>query len=289
MSEATQTQEKEEIPGLASYTQETNLAQRNDYWWLAPVCTLIGFGSFILYATWAAFQGQHYFVDPYLSPFYSPLVFINTAAKGSAPLTHAIFGEWPKWWPAFLPASPAFFILPFPAVFRLTCYYYRKAYYRSFMLTPPSCGVTPPKQNYSGETTLFLFQNLHRYAAYIAVIFVFILGYDATMAFFKHGKPGIGTGSIILTINAVLLASYTFGCHSIRHLLGGCKNSFGGCSPCSGKKLDTSYKRWKFISFLNERHMQLAWISLVWVALSDLYIRLVSLGVISDFNTWEGG
>ena len=32
-------------------------------------------GAFVVYATWAAFQGNHYEYGPYLSPFYSPLLF----------------------------------------------------------------------------------------------------------------------------------------------------------------------------------------------------------------------
>ena len=32
---------------------------------------------------------------------------------------------------------------------------------------------------------------------------------------------GIGVGTIILAINVVLLASYTWGCHVLRHVVGG--------------------------------------------------------------------
>ena len=33
--------------------------------------------------------------------------------------------------------------------------------------------------------------------------------------------------------------------------------------------------------------MQFAWMSLFWVMVTDLYIRLVSMGVIPDLNTWN--
>ena len=33
--------------------------------------------------------------------------------------------------------------------------------------------------------------------------------------------------------------------------------------------------------------MQFAWLSLLWVAFCDVYVRLVSNGVIHDFNTWS--
>jgi hypothetical protein len=39
---------------------------------------------------------------------------------------------------------------------------------------------------------------------------------------------------------------------------------------------------WTLVSRLNARHMQYAWISLGWVLLTDLYIRLVASGIITD-------
>jgi hypothetical protein len=44
------------------------------------------------------------------------------------------------------------------------------------------------------------------------------------------------------------------------------------------------YRTWSFITRLNEKHMEWAWVSLIWVALADLYVRLVSMGVISDLR-----
>src|SRR5690606_12784465 len=118
----------------------------------------------------------------------------------------------------FLPASPAILILVFPLTFRMSCYYYRKAYYRAFAGSPPGCAVGPlaaGKHEYRGETALLLIQNLHRYALYFALAFIVFLGKDAFEAFFRDGEFGIGVGSIILTINVVLIAGYTFGCHSL--------------------------------------------------------------------------
>src|SRR4029077_17776470 len=112
--------------------------------------------------------------------------------------------------------------LVFPGAFRITCYYYRKAYYRAAFASPPGCAVNPrPEKRYRGESALFLFQNLHRFALYFAVIFIFILLYDAGLAFFTDGKFGIGVGTMVLRINPILLGAYTFGCHSWRHLIGG--------------------------------------------------------------------
>ncbi|MCC6484496.1 MAG: succinate dehydrogenase [Armatimonadetes bacterium] len=255
---------------------------RKDHWATEPLAVLIGLSLFIIYATWAAFQGNHYYVSPYLSPFYSPLLWVNPDAAGAAPVAHAWFGSWPQWWPAFIPISPSILILPFPGAFRFTCYYYRKAYYRSFAGMPPGCAVGPiPQHPYKGETKFLLFQNLHRYAMYIALIFVVVLWTDAVRAFFKDGRFGIGVGTVVLIINAALLSGYTFGCHSLRHLVGGRLDCFSCSSSCEAR-----HSLWSKITGFNERHMQYAWMSLFWVAFTDFYVRMVSLGYIPDFNTW---
>ncbi|MBI2339210.1 MAG: succinate dehydrogenase [Deltaproteobacteria bacterium] len=255
---------------------------RTDRWWVGPVLTFLGLAGFVVYSTWAAFQGDHYFYGSYLSPFYSPLLFINPNVPGAAPLAHAWFGVYPGWWPAFIPQSPAFLILAFPGSFRFTCYYYRKAYYRSFAGTPPGCAVGPfPRKNYKGETFLLLFQNLHRYALYFALLFILILYYDAFQSFFRDGKFGVGVGSLVLLLNATFLACYTFGCHSWRHLVGGRLD----CFSCDGVS-KMRHGIWKRVTFLNERHMLFAWVSLFWVGFSDFYVRMVSMGIWKDFSTW---
>jgi hypothetical protein len=261
---------------------------RKDAWWIGPLLTLVGLGAFFGYGTVRAFEGAHYFADPYLSPFFSPLLFVDSGVAGGAPVEHALFGGWPTWWPEFflLPASPAIFILAFPGAFRLTCYYYRKAYYRSFAGSPPGCAVNPgnpPTRNpYRGETRLLLFQNLHRYALYFAIAFLFILLYDAIKAFWKDGEPGIGVGTVILLINPFLLATYTFGCHSWRHLIAGRMD----CFSCD-KSSRIRHGAWKKVTWLNERHMQFAWLSLFWVGFTDVYVTLVSRGIWHDFSTWS--
>lgn len=255
--------------------------KRADRWWVAPLLTVLGLGGFGVYATWAALQGGHYWFGAYLSPFYSPLLFIDPAAAGAAPLAHAWFGSWPTWWPDWIPASPAFLILAFPGSFRITCYYYRKAYYRSFFAMPPACAVGAVPHRYRGETALFIFQNLHRYALYFALIFIGILYYDAGIAFFHEGHFGVGVGSVVLLLNATFLACYTFGCHSFRHLVGGKLNCFSTCTVGQLR-----HKAWEGSSCLNRRHMLWAWVSLFWVGFSDLYVRLCSMGVIHDLNTW---
>src|SRR5262249_39112256 len=130
--------------------------------------------------------------------------------------------------PSFLNYSPAFLILWAPGGFRFTCYYYRGAYYKAFWADPPSCAVGEPRKSYLGEHSFpLILQNIHRYFMYIAVIFIVLLAYDAWHGYWfmspVTGKEqfGMGLGSLIMTVNVVLLASYTFGCHSLRHLVGG--------------------------------------------------------------------
>ncbi len=254
---------------------------RKDTWWVSPLTTFVVLTLFSIYVTWAAFQGDNYYANPYLSPLYSPTLYTDPTVAGAAPLTHAWLGAWPAWWPSFLPASPALLILFFPGVFRFTCYYYRKAYYRAFTGSPPACAVNPVATGtYRGETAWLIFQNLHRYALYFAVAYIFILYYDAFISLFRNGEFGIGVGTVVLFLNATFLAGYTFGCHAFRHLIGGGMD----CMSCGEETV--RYGAWKRVSWLNARHPNFAWTSLVWVGFTDVYVRLVSMGVITDFNTW---
>jgi len=271
------------LPVVGGHAVGFGATARTDNWWVGPAVTFAVFTTFIVYTTWALFQGKNYLVGPYLSPYYSPVLLTDPTQPFSAPIDHAWFGAFPSWWPWFIPASPAALILVFPAGFRFTCYYYRKAYYRAFAGSPPGCAVGPlnVKRKYNGETKLLIIQNLHRYFLYFAIIFLVLLGKDAVQSFFHAGKFGVGVGSLIITFNVVLIGGYTFGCHSFRHLIGGGKD----CMSCGNNTL--TYGAWKRASWFNERHMQFAWVSLVWVMVTDLYIRLVAMGHLTDLNTWS--
>ena len=230
---------------------------RRDAWWLEILPVVLVLGLFGIYATLRAFEGAYYEWGPYLSPFYSPLIDPEH-----------------RWWPF----SPALLILAGPLGFRVTCYYYRKAYYRAFFLDPPGCAVGEARTRYRGETAFpFILQNSHRYFLYLALIFILILGYDAVRSFFFDGRFGIGLGSLILTANVVLLTLYTFSCHSLRHLVGGRLDCFSCVS--FGRPRWTV---WRWATALNERHMPFAWLSLFSVSAADLYVRLVATGVIED-------
>ncbi len=267
---------------------------RRDRWWVAPLLTFLGLSAFIVYSTWAAIQGLHYFVPGthYLSPMYSPTLFDSWKLGEGVSSGHAWFGPWPEWLPRavlFLPITPAFLVLWAPAGFRFTCYYYRGAYYKAFWADPVSCAVGEPGfrgRRFRGEFRLpLVLQNVHRYFFYIAALFILLLSYDGVMSYIftetdatgrHHNTFGIGVGSLVLTVNPILLGLYTFGCHSYRHLVGGRKDCLSELGPRK--------KVYDCVSCLNRRHMLWAWCSLFWVGFTDFYVRMVSRGVWTDFR-----
>ena len=179
---------------------------------------------FLIYATFRAFLNADYQLGMgtgiledhayLLSPFYSPLIVL----PGSL-----------AW------ISPAFLILWAPGGFRVTCYYYRKAYYRAFFLDPVGCAVGEPwrvsaasgaGREYKGETRLLLFQNLHRYFLYLAIVFLVLLTIDVIHSCRWPNGFGVSVGTLVLAANATLLTLYTASCHSFRHLVGGRLDGF---------------------------------------------------------------
>jgi len=254
-------------------TRDFGETSRKDQWWFTPLAIFLGLGAFVVYATWAAFQNAHYTWGPYLSPFYAPEIW------GDSP--HAWFGPKPAWWPSLAPFSPALLILPFPGLFRFTCYYYRGAYYKSFWADPPACAVGEPRKSYWGENSFpLIFQNVHRYFMYVAVIFLFLLAYDVWLAMWWPNPQtggeqfGIGLGTVLLAVNVVLLTCYTLGCHVVRHLVGGFFDEVSKHPACD--------KAYACSSALNYKHQLFAWCSLISVAGSDVYVRLCSMGIIHD-------
>ena len=261
---------------------------RPDAWWLQPLAVFLGFSAFIIYSTWAAFQGigdmhaglghASYWYGghgaDYLSPFYSPEIW---GVSG-----HALLGTTlPACWPAWAPFSPAFLILWVPAGFRFTCYYYRGAYYKSFWADPINCAVGEPRKKFLGERYFpLIVQNIHRYFFYLAALFIVLLSYDAWKAMWftdEAGKAhfGIGVGTLVMIMNPIFLGLYTFGCHSLRHLIGGFLDTKSKAKTCG--------KAYNCVSCLNRKHMMWAWISLFWVGFTDVYIRLCATGHLTDF------
>ncbi|WP_165986897.1 hypothetical protein [Streptomyces sp. YIM 98790] len=242
---------------------------RTDRWWLAPTLTVVVLAAFVVYATWRAFANADYYAAPYVSPFYSPCLSENCVAMEGGP-NWALFGDW---WTL----SPALIFLALPLGFRLSCYYYRKAYYRGFWAAPPACAVAEPHKRYTGETRFpLVLNNIHRYFFYAALPIAVILTYDTVLGFrnaaYEWGHMGLGT--LIFLVNIVLVWGYTLSCHSCRHIMGGRLKHFSG-HP-------VRYRLWTWTSRLNGRHMELAWASLFSLALADLYVYLLATGVFED-------
>ena len=244
----------------AGYGERFGATERIDAWWLIPLLQALGLLVLIGYANYAAFLGaaHYHYVEngrDYLSPFFSPYLK-------------------PWWWPL----SPALLVLIIPLGFRATCYYYRKAYYRSFFADPLGCAVGEPRKGYLGETRFpFILQNLHRYFLYAAIVILGFLWIDVVRAFTFAGRFGMGGGSLAILASTVLLTFYTFSCHSLRHLVGGNIDCFS-CAVAGGPR----QKTWGVVSLLNEHHMAWAWWSLLAVCFGDFYVRMCSMGLIQD-------
>ncbi|WP_349258231.1 hypothetical protein [Stackebrandtia sp.] len=249
---------------------------RTDRWWVTPLLTFLGLAAFLIYGFVRIFWDADYWVDAhhYLAPFYSPCL-SQSCVEGSSHFLGQPFPQLPSW------MSPAMIVLILPGGFRATCYYYRKSYYRSYWLSPPACAVPDGHKRYTGETRFpLIFQNVHRYFFYLAVLVAAVLTYDASIAF--HGTDGgfgIGLGTVILWINVVCIWAYTLGCHSCRNIVGGRLTHFS--------KHPVRYRLWTMASRLNARHQMWAWISMFSVMAADAYVWLVSSDVLTDLRIFN--
>jgi hypothetical protein len=178
-------------------------------------------------------------------------------------------------------------ILWIPLGFRATCYYYRKAYYRSFFWDPPACQAqaqrfdrpwTNNAEGYRGERALFVLNNVHRYFLYATIMVVAFLWYEAFLTVFTPDGFQISVASLLWFLNIVLVSLYTFSCHSFRHLVGGNKD----CYTCV-RGGNARRKLYNGVTRINLKHPQWAWYSLVSLLLTDIYLRLMQAGLITDF------
>ncbi len=256
--------------GTATYA-----TARQDTWWVQPMLMATLLTAFVVYATIRVFENAYFTADNaaagyhYLSPFGTPdLTAFVPAFMHQVPL----LGKYMSY--------PAFLILPFPAGFRFTCYYYRKAYYRSFVSRPANCSVEAWKgRKYRGEKGLMIINNVHRYFLYAALVVTAFLTYDAALSVFTPHGLYFGIGSLLMIANVVLLVGYTFGCHSLRHLIGGRLDCFS-CTAISRSR----HSMWQGVTRLNINHGTWAMASLISVALTDLYIRYVAANNITTIG-----
>lgn len=246
---------------------------RRDGWWINPAAMAFVFLGFVAYATWAALQSDFYSFPygvehySYLSPFYSP--------------------PFQEYFPsvAAFKIFPAFWVVWLPIAFRLTCYYGRKAYYRSIMLSPQACAVGKGAgRGYNGESALpWILNNLHRYFLYliaVLVIFHWIHFFQAFRFFDEAAQSwrfGMGFGSLVIAADTILLTLYVASCHSARHIIGGNVDCFS-CARAG----ELRHKSWEKVSALNVYHNLFFWASLITVGFADLYIRLCAMGIWTD-------
>ena len=273
---------------------------RVDAWWKGPTAMAAYLGIMVVYATWRGFMEADFWLfsefglsggqggdagtmaiegegSHVLSPLFSPLIIPGEGGLGG-PVPEFL------WW-----MSPAMFILIFPAGFRGTCYYYRKAYYRAFLQQPTACAVSKPWNKYKGETGLFVIQNMHRYFLYAALAYLPILSYDVWLSTNFHDPAshslsyGFSVGSLVLLLNVIMLSGYTFGCHAFRHLVGGSANHWTGEA---GPTL--RFRMWKMSTWFNKHHKEWALYSLLVVMFADFYVYACTMEWITDIVLWGG-
>jgi hypothetical protein len=256
-------------PGRARIVQRT---LRTDSWRRPPLTIAGILGFFLVYTVIRIFMNKWYYVPDYhyLTPVYSPCISASCVPDASD------FGHWVGKFPTGIPL--AIIIFPILAGFRTTCYYYRKAGYRSLWAAPQACAVPEPHAKYTGETRFPLgLMNSHRYFFVLASVLLLVNFYDAIKAF--HGRDGgfgIGLGTVIMVVNVVMLALYSLSCHACRHIVGGRLKHFS--------KHPVRYRAWTFVSKLNPLHGNFAMASLFTVILTDAYIMALSAGWFSDLR-----
>ena len=252
---------------------------RIDNWLRQPLAMGIALTAAMIYTAVRLFlypDTIHYEVNgaTVMSPIFSPNV-----------LEWELFGlkEWgetdaPSW------VNAAILVLWIPFGFRGTCYYMRRVYYRTFFASPVACWVDEPEINkkigYKGEKRLFIFNNLHRYFLYAAMIILVIKWWDVTHTLhFTEGAAqgwGICIGTLVMGFEAFLLTMYVTSCHALRHLAGGVLDRW--TSPIAKLR----GKLFGRISVLNRSHGFWFWTSLTFVFLGDLWVLAVDAGMVSD-------
>jgi len=256
---------------------------RIDNWWSQPLTMGVGLTAALLYTFWRLFLYGTEAADgtslisyklhgsTVMSPIFSPNV-LEWDLFGLSSWNH------PEW------VNAAILVLWIPFGFRGTCYYMRRVYYRTFFASPTACWVDEPDINkaigYKGEKRLFIFNNLHRYFLYAAMVILVIKWWDVThtMHFTSttHDGYGVSIGTFVMAIEAFLLTMYVTSCHALRHLAGGMLDRWTtGISRVRGQLFGK-------ISVLNRSHGFWFWTSLAFVFLGDLWVLAVAEGRISD-------
>ncbi len=249
---------------------------RIDNWWSQPVAMGTGLTAALIYTFWRLF---FYDADisyklhgsTVMSPIFSPNV-LEWDLFGLSAWNH------PEW------VNAAILVLWIPFGFRGTCYYMRRVYYRTFFASPTACWVDEPDINkaigYQGERRMFLFNNLHRYFLYAAIIIILIKWWDVTHTMHFHSAAhegfGVSIGTFVMGFEAFLLTMYVTSCHALRHLAGGMLDRWtSSISRVRGVLFGK-------ISIANRSHGFWFWTSLTFVFLGDIWVLLVAEGRVND-------
>ncbi len=235
--------------------QPFGATERTDAWWQSPLFQLVALLVAMGYAGWSGSHPDGVQFESLRSPIHAELPGIAMTGLLTA-LTLAV-----------------------PILFRATCYYMRRVYYRSVFGSPAACavGTAPHLAGYGGEKSFpFWLQNLHRYFLYLALALIAIHWFHVVRSFWYDGHVRVGLGNLLLILDTALLTLYATSCHAFRHMIGGNVD----CFSCA-KGGEVRYKAWSLVSALNGRHMQYFWASLYTVVIADAYIRMCAAGILN--------
>ena len=177
--------------------------------------------------------------------------------------------------------SPTVLIVPIPGLFRLTCYAYRKDYHRHIFKHPVGCDNSDrgdkSTRRYTGEKNAFFqLENMHRYLLYTGILLLPFFYYDFYVSLAYNDSLRIG--SLVILANALTLTAWTLSCHAFRHLIGGNIDCYSCTSGGKQRKKLFDVQTW-----WNKRHEAMAWLSLLVIFFTDLYIRALVAGINLDF------
>lgn len=240
---------------------------RLDNWWAQPVTLVAALTLFVIYSTYRVYtMGTDPVVANHGYHYQSPFVAMDFTFLVPDAVTAVV---------PFL-AYPGMLLLPIAGGFRFTCYYFRRAYYRSFVARPAACATEAwSGKDYKGETRLMVFQNLHRYFMYAAIVMWALHAIGLVRDIFHGGHVYLGIGTVLLAADVILLGGYVFGCHAFRHLIGGRVD----CFSCSSVN-ESSHSMWGGVTKLNQKHAFFALASMASIVIADLYLWYIDSNAI---------
>ena len=180
--------------------------------------------------------------------------------------------------------SPTILIIPIPTLFRLSCYAYRKDYYRHLFRHPLGCSNQErgerAERAYTGErNAVFQLWNLHRFFLYAGLVILPFFYYDVFHSLTYTGSFALRLGSLILLANTLIVTTWTLSCHALRHLIGGNLDCYSCVYGGKARKSLFDLQSW-----WNSHHEAIAWVSLLTFFFTDLYLRALQAGVPLDIR-----